>query len=73
MDRGRAFDSDASGSGSCGGRGPGRSAHGRGGSIPHASLGMSGASSSAQRLVLPPSHPLHPLLSDQYCHHHILL
>ncbi|KDP27732.1 hypothetical protein JCGZ_19709 [Jatropha curcas] len=57
MARGRAFDSDASGSGSRGGHGPGRSARGRGGSIPRPSSGTSGASSSAQRLVLPPSHP----------------
>ncbi|KDP46029.1 hypothetical protein JCGZ_13475 [Jatropha curcas] len=57
MARGRAFDSDASGSGSRGGRGLVRSARGRGGSIPHPSSGTSGASSSAQRPVLPPSHP----------------
>ncbi|KDP26942.1 hypothetical protein JCGZ_21035 [Jatropha curcas] len=57
MARGRAFDSDASGSGSRGGHGPGRSARGRGGSIPRPSSGTSGASSSAQRPVLPPSHP----------------
>ncbi|KDP26129.1 hypothetical protein JCGZ_22230 [Jatropha curcas] len=56
MARGRAFDSDASGSGSRGGRGPGRSARGRGGSLPPSSSGTSGASSSAQRPVLPPSH-----------------
>ncbi|KDP34803.1 hypothetical protein JCGZ_10583 [Jatropha curcas] len=57
MARGRAFDSDASGSGSRGDRGPGRIAHGRGGSIPHPSSGTSRASSFAQRPVLPPSHP----------------
>ncbi|KDP38288.1 hypothetical protein JCGZ_05174 [Jatropha curcas] len=57
MARGRAFDSDASGSGSRGGRVPGRSARGRVGSIPRPSSGTSGASSSAQRPVLPPSHP----------------
>ncbi|KDP27474.1 hypothetical protein JCGZ_20130 [Jatropha curcas] len=57
MARGRAFDSDASGSHSRGGHGPGRSARGRGGSIPRPSSGTSGASSSAQRPVLPPSHP----------------
>ncbi|KDP34343.1 hypothetical protein JCGZ_11226 [Jatropha curcas] len=57
MARGRPFDSDASGSGSHGGRGPGHSAHGRGGSIPHPSSGTSRASSSVQRPVLPPSHP----------------
>ncbi|XP_037497854.1 uncharacterized protein LOC119371563 [Jatropha curcas] len=57
MARGRAFDSDASGSGSCGGRGPGHSACGGGGTIPPSSSGTSGASSSAQRPVLPPSLP----------------
>ncbi|KDP29815.1 hypothetical protein JCGZ_19154 [Jatropha curcas] len=57
MARGRAFDSDASDSGSRGVRGPGRSARGQGGSIPRPSSGTSGASSSAQRPVLPPSHP----------------
>ncbi|KDP30024.1 hypothetical protein JCGZ_18600 [Jatropha curcas] len=57
MARGRPFDSDASGSGSHGGRGPGHSARGRGGSIPPSSSGMSGASSSAQRPVLSLSHP----------------
>ncbi|KDP36054.1 hypothetical protein JCGZ_10306 [Jatropha curcas] len=57
MARGRAFHSDVSGSGSHGGRGPGHSARGRGGTIPASSSRMSGASSSAQRPVLPPSHP----------------
>ncbi|KDP24691.1 hypothetical protein JCGZ_26466 [Jatropha curcas] len=65
MARGRAFDSDASGSGSRGGRGPGRSARGRGGSIPPSSSGTSRASSSAQRPVLPPSHPFFGLLQLQ--------
>ncbi|KDP25925.1 hypothetical protein JCGZ_23001 [Jatropha curcas] len=60
MAKGRAFDSDASGSGSCGGCGPGHNARGRGGSIPHPSSGTSRASSSAQRPVLPPSHPSAP-------------
>ncbi|KDP46984.1 hypothetical protein JCGZ_02420 [Jatropha curcas] len=60
MARGRAFDSDAFGSGSRGGRGPGRSARGRGGAIPHPSSGTSGASSSAQCPVLPPSQPSTP-------------
>ncbi|XP_037495376.1 uncharacterized protein LOC110009065 [Jatropha curcas] len=48
MARGRVFDSDASGSGSRGGRGPGRSARGRGGSIPH----PSSVSSKLPRITL---------------------
>ncbi|KDP30021.1 hypothetical protein JCGZ_18593 [Jatropha curcas] len=49
MARGRAFDSDGSGSGPRGGHGRGRSTHGRGGTIPSSSSSsMSGASSSAQ-------------------------
>ncbi|KDP27079.1 hypothetical protein JCGZ_20303 [Jatropha curcas] len=60
MARGRAFDLDASGNGSRGGRGPGRNARGRGGTIPPSSSGTSGASSSAQRPVLPPSLPSAP-------------
>ncbi|KDP41117.1 hypothetical protein JCGZ_03247 [Jatropha curcas] len=60
MARGRAFDSNASGSGSRGGRGPARNARGRGGSIPPSSSGTSGASSYARRPVLPPSLPSAP-------------
>ncbi|KDP29285.1 hypothetical protein JCGZ_19388 [Jatropha curcas] len=60
MARSRAFDSDASGNGSRGGRGPGCSARGRGGTIPPSSSGTSGASSSAQRPVLPLSLPSTP-------------
>ncbi|KDP34625.1 hypothetical protein JCGZ_11148 [Jatropha curcas] len=54
MARGRAFDSDESGSGARGGRGRGCSTRGRGGAIPPLfSSGKSGASSSAQLHVLP--------------------
>ncbi|KDP37565.1 hypothetical protein JCGZ_08256 [Jatropha curcas] len=63
MARGKAFDSDASGSGSRGGRGPGCSACGRGGTIPPSSSGTSRASSSAQRPILPPSLPSAPFSS----------
>ncbi|KDP42056.1 hypothetical protein JCGZ_03267 [Jatropha curcas] len=54
MARGRAFVSDASGSGPHGGHGRGCSTHGRGGTIPPpSSSGTSGASSSTQPPVLP--------------------
>ncbi|KDP42045.1 hypothetical protein JCGZ_03534 [Jatropha curcas] len=42
MARGRAFNSNASGSGSHGGRGQGRSTYGRGGTIPPSSSSTSG-------------------------------
>ncbi|KDP31640.1 hypothetical protein JCGZ_15364 [Jatropha curcas] len=48
MARGRAFDSDASGSRSRGGRGPRCSARGRGGSIPPSSLASHASAPSAQ-------------------------
>ncbi|KDP30386.1 hypothetical protein JCGZ_17115 [Jatropha curcas] len=49
MARGRAVDSDASGSGPRGGHGRGYSTHGQGGTIPRpSSLSTFGASSSAQ-------------------------
>ncbi|KDP43681.1 hypothetical protein JCGZ_24139 [Jatropha curcas] len=60
MARGRVFDSDASGSGSRGGRGLGRSTRGRGGTIRPSSTGTYGASSSAQQPVVPPSLPSVP-------------
>ncbi|KDP37381.1 hypothetical protein JCGZ_06835 [Jatropha curcas] len=69
MARGRAFELDAFGSGLRGGRGPGRSTRGRGGTIPpsssstsgasSSSSGTSGASSSAQP-PMPPSLPFVP-------------
>ncbi|KDP31633.1 hypothetical protein JCGZ_14858 [Jatropha curcas] len=60
MARGKAVDSDAFGSGLCGGHGRRRSARGRGGTIPPpSSSGTSGASSSAQPSV-PPSLPFVP-------------
>ncbi|KDP47162.1 hypothetical protein JCGZ_00053 [Jatropha curcas] len=55
MARGRAVDSNAFGSGPCGGHGRGRSTRGRGGTIPpSSSSGMSTASSSAQSPMPPP-------------------
>ncbi|KDP43642.1 hypothetical protein JCGZ_22956 [Jatropha curcas] len=56
MARGRAIDSNASGSVLCGGCGRGHSTRGRGGTIPPPSLGTSGASFSAQPPV-PPALP----------------
>ncbi|KDP23188.1 hypothetical protein JCGZ_00337 [Jatropha curcas] len=54
MARGRAVDSDTSGSGLCGGHGRGRSTHGRGGTIPlPSSSGTSGPSSFTQLHVMP--------------------